>query len=143
MTINGTLAETIVSALSTDTQFTDITFVVAYENEIKPTPVLKPIAAVSVKGCEIGEKMKKTLDTGEIIETDSRKMNTTVSVDIYLPYSMGGSAGHRIFDRIATYFLFTKNYNIIKSVCYNTDYDSNCEALILRTNFVFNNTVSA
>lgn len=143
MTINGTLAETIVSALSTDTQFSDITFVVAYENEIKPTPVTKPIVAVSVKACEIGEKLTQVLDTGEVVETGNRKISTTLSVDIYLPYSMGGSEGHKIFDRIATFFLFKKNYNITKSVCYNTDYDSNCESIVLRTHFKFNNTVSA
>lgn len=143
MTINGTLAETLVSSLSGDTGFSDITFVVAYENEIKPTPINKPIVAVSVKGCEIGAKLTETLDTGEITETDNREMNTTVSADVYLPYSMGGSAGHKIFDRIATYFLFTKSYDISKSVCYEADYDNNCEAIILRTYFVFNNTVSA
>ncbi len=86
MTTNGTLAEAMVSSLSTDTQFSDITFVVAYENEIKPTPINKPIVAISVKGCEIGEKLSETLDTGEIKVTDKREMNTTLSADIYLPY---------------------------------------------------------
>ena len=143
MTINGALAETLVSALSTDVGFSDITFVVAYENEIKPTPLNKPIVAISVKGCEIGEKLTETLENGEITVTNKRDMKTTLSADIYLPYSMGGSNGHKIFDRIATYLLFTKKHNISKSVCYNTDYDSNCEAIILRTHFVFNNTISA
>lgn len=143
MTLNGTLAETLVSSLSTDTGFSDITFVVAYENEIKPTPISKPIVAISVKGCEIGEKLPETLETGEITVTNKREMKTTLSADIYLPYSQGGSAGHKIFDRIATHLLFTKKHNISKSVCYNTDYDSDCEAIILRTYFIFNNTVSA
>ena len=143
MTTNGTLAETMVSSLSTDTQFSDITFVVAYENEIKPTPVSKPIVAFSVKACEIGDKLQETLETGEIKTTNKREMKTTLSADIYLPYSQGGSAGHKIFDRIATYLLFTKKHNISKSVCYNTDYDSDCEAIILRTHFIFNNTISA
>ena len=129
--------------MSTDVGFSDITFVVAYENEIKPTPLNKPIVAISVKGCEIGEKLTETLENGEITVTNKRDMKTTLSADIYLPYSMGGSNGHKIFDRIATYLLFTKKYNISKSVCYNTDYDSNCEAIILRTHFIFNNTVSA
>lgn len=143
MTTNGTLAEAMVSSLSTDTQFSDITFVVAYENEIKPTPVNKPIVAISVKACEIGDKLQETLETGEIKTTNKREMKTTLSADIYLPYSQGGSAGHKIFDRIATYLLFTKKHNISKSVCYNTDYDSDCEAIILRTHFIFNNTISA
>ena len=143
MTTNGTLAEAMVSSLSTDTQFSDITFVVAYENEIKPTPVNKPIVAISGKSCEIGDKLQETLETGEIKTTNKREMKTTLSADIYLPYSQGGSAGHKIFDRIATYLLFTKKHNISKSVCYNTDYDSDCEAIILRTHFIFNNTISA
>ena len=143
MTTNGTLAEAMVSSLSTDTQFCDNTFVVAYENEIKPTPVNKPIVAISVKACEIGDKLQETLETGEIKTTNKREMKTTLSADIYLPYSQGGSAGHKIFDRIATYLLFTKKHNISKSVCYNTDYDSDCEAIILRTHFIFNNTISA
>lgn len=143
MTTNGTLAEAMVSSLSTDTQFSDITFVVAYENEIKPTPVNKPIVAISVKACEISDKLQETLETGEIKTTNKREMKTTLSADIYLPYSQGGSAGHKIFDRIATYLLFTKKHNISKSVCYNTDYDSDCEAIILRTHFIFNNTISA
>ena len=142
MTTNGTLAEAMVSSLATDTQFSDITFVVAYENEIKPTPVNKPIVAISVKACEIGDKLQETLETGEIKVTNKREMKTTLSADIYLPYSQGGSAGHKIFDRIATYLLFTKKHNISKSVCYNTDYDSDCEAIILRTHFIFNNTIS-
>ena len=143
MTTNGTLAEAMVSSLSTDTQFSDITFVVAYENEIKPTPVNKPIVAISVKACEIGDKLSEALETGEVKTTNKREMKTTLSADIYLPYSQGGSAGHKIFDRIATYLLFTKKHNISKTVCYNTDYDSNCEAIILRTHFIFNNTISA
>ena len=63
-------------------------------------------------------KLTETLDTGEITVTYKREMNTTLSADIYLPYSMGGSAGHKIFDRIATYLLFTKKHNISKSMEY-------------------------
>lgn len=142
MTINGSMAEGIVENLSANSNFSDLTFVVAYENEIKPTPVSKPIVAVSVKGCEIGERLTETLDTGEITETERREMLTTLSVDIYLPYSMGGSAGHKIFDRIATNFLFVKDLDITKSVCYETEYDKSCEAIILRTHFVFRHTIS-
>lgn len=143
MIINGNMADGVVTTLSANTEFDDLTFVVAYENEIKPTPVSKPIVAISVKGCEIGDRLTKTLDTGEITETESREMLTTLSVDIYLPYSKGGSAGHKIFDRIATYFLFVKDLDTAKAVCGNTDYDKSCEAIVLRTYFVFKHTISA
>lgn len=143
MIINGNMAEGIVKTISANQDFSDLTFVVAYENEIKPTPIDKPIVALSVKGCEIGERLTQTLDTGEIKNTEDRQMLTTLSVDIYLPYSMGGSAGHKIFDRIATYFLFVKDLDATKATCGNTDYDKNCEALVLKTQFVFKHIINS
>ncbi len=143
MTVNGSIAEGIAKTLSLTTDFNDLTFVVAYKNEIKPTPVSKPIIAISVKGCEIGERLTETLDTGEIKETEVRNLLTTLSVDIYLPYSMGGNAGHKIFDRIATHFLFVKDLNVTKAVCGNADYDKSCEALVIRSYFIFKQTVSS
>ena len=143
MTTSGNIAENIVSVLSANSAFKDISFVVAYKNEIKPTPISKPIVAVSVKECEIGERLTETLETGEVITTMKRKVIVTVSGDIYLPYSKGGNAGHKIFDRLATFFLFSDNFDISKANCKEADYDSNCEAIILRTQFIFSETVSA
>ena len=143
MTINGTLAETVKSAISSNSGFNDVIVVMAYENEIKPTPIEKPIIAISVKSCEIGNKLDKVLDSGLTVETDDREVLTTISADIYLPYSKSGNDGHKIFDRIATFLLYTKKYNITKSTCSKADYDNNCEALILRAQFTFRNVVSA
>ncbi len=143
MTINGSLAETVKKALSGDTSFNDVTFVIAYENTIKPTPVSKPIVAISVKNCKIGGKLDDVLDTGEHVGTNKREVFTTISTDIYLPYSSGGNAGHKLFDRIATFLLYTKNYSITESACAQAEYDGNCEAIILRAQFTFSNIVSA
>lgn len=143
MTANGNLVGTLVTELAANSQLKDIVFVEAYENDIKPTPLTKPIAALSVKRCEIGDLLTVTLDTGEIRTTNSRPVETTVSIDIYMPYSMGGSEGHRLFDKIATFLLFTKKHDISKVVCGNADYDKNCQAIVLRSTFVFDNTVSA
>lgn len=143
MTICGSIAENIVALLSSNSNFQDIVFVVAYENYIKPTPVSRPIVAVSAKECEIGERLTETLETGEIATTTQRKATISVSGDVYLPYSMGGSAGHKIFDRLATLFLFSKDFDVLKAICHEADYDSNCEAIIIRTQFVFNETISA
>ncbi len=143
MTINGTLAETVKKALSGDTSFNDVTFVIAYENDIKPTPVSKPIVAVSVKECKVGKKLKEYLDSGLPVTTNKREVYTTVSTDIYLPYSSGGNAGHKLYDRIATFLLYTKDYNITASSCAKAEYDGSCEAIVLRAQFTFKNTVSA
>lgn len=138
MTVNGDIATRAVEMLSQETeQFKDITFVMAYENEIKPTPLEKPICAISVKKVRIGERDTKTLDTGEIIELKQRHIYTTLSIDIYLPYSMGGIEAHRLFDRIATYLVFERECNITEGFCTDTDYDKSCQALVLRSQFTY------
>ena len=139
----GNIADNIVAVLSANADFGDLCFVVAYENEIKPTPISKPIVAISVKNCEVGERLTETLETGEITATMKRNVKVSVSGDIYLPYSMGGSAGHKIFDRFATFFLFSDNFDISKAICSEADYDNDCDAIILRTQFIFNEIVSA
>lgn len=143
MEISGNSAQEMVSRLSADSQFSDLSFVVAYENEIKPTPLDKPIVAVSVKSCEIGDKSTTTLETGEVVDIDSRKISLTLSTDIYLPHSKGGSEGHKIFDRIATFLLYTEKLPIVKAVCYEADYDSTCQAIIVRTKFTLSSIIPA
>lgn len=143
MEISGNSAQEMVSRLSKDEQFSDLNFVVAYENEIKPTPLDKPIVAVSVKSCEIGDRNTTTLETGEIVNIDNRKISLTLSTDIYLPYSKGGNEGHKIFDRIAIFLLYTEKLPITKAICYDADYDPTCQAIIVRTNFTFSSIIPA
>lgn len=141
MTVNGDLAESLVKVLSASPSFTDLSFVSAYENEIKPTPVSTPIVAISIKGCKIGERLTETLDTGEITETKKRELLSTISIDIYLPYSMGGCEGHKIFDRLVTFLIFTSEMKIATASCGCADYDQSCEAIVLKTQFVFRNKI--
>lgn len=143
MNTNATLVNSIVNSLSNNASFSDITFVIAYENEIKPTPMDKPIVALSPKGCVIGDKLTQTNENGEVITTKKREVKSTVSIDIYLPYSMGGLEGHRIFDRIATYLLFSQNLAISGATCSEADYDNSCQAIILKSTFIFLNVVEA
>lgn len=143
MTVNGQIAEDLVKIFSANSSFKDLNFVLAYENEIKPTPVSAPIVAVSVKGAKIGERLTETLDTGEITETKKRELLSTMSIDIYLPYSMGGCEGHKIFDRIVTFLIFTSQMKIATASCGAADYDQSCEAIVLKTQFVFRNIISA
>ncbi len=143
MTQNGSLMESVMLAFSGEERFGDLTIVVAYENDIKPTPLSEPIVAFSTKGSQIGPKLTSTRDTGEIIITNNREVETTLSVDIYLPYTMGGNHGHKLFDRLATFLLFETSYNVIKAGCYETEYDKSCQAIVLKSYFVFKNVVSA
>lgn len=142
MNYRGNFVQDIITTLRTSSQFNDINFVLAYENEIKPTPLKKPLVVLSVKSCEIGPKISFVNESGETTETNSRNMNTTLGVDIYLPYSSGGNEGHKIFDRIAAYLIFTKNYKISKAVCDNVNYDLDSQAITLQAYFIFYATIS-
>ncbi len=143
MTVNANFVNFVYSCLKGDPIFNDLTFVIAHENDIKPTPLEKPIVALSPKGCVIGDKLTQTNDNGEIIVTKKREVKSTVSIDIYLPYSMGGIEGHRIFDQIATFLLFTQNLTISGATCSEADYDASCQAIVLKSSFVFINVVES
>lgn len=137
MKINGDVAMMAVEMLKENEDFNDMTFLLAHENEIKPTPLTKPIVAVSVKGCKIGDRIKKVTDAGEITTTLSRPIDVTLSIDIYLPYSMGGINGHKIFDRIATYLIYEREVSVSTVTCGSTEYDKSTQAIVLRTAFVY------
>lgn len=143
MTVNGDIATNAVLSLSAAAGLKDISFVQAYENKIKPTPLTNPIAAVSVKECKIGDYLTKTLNTGEVVKTNLRPVDTTLSADIYMPYSMGGIAVHRVFDRIATHLLFGGKFSITDCRCCGADYDASSQAICLRSEFVFHSTISS
>ncbi|MBR5246304.1 MAG: hypothetical protein IKV25_02905 [Clostridia bacterium] len=143
MNINANFVNFLYLALKGEPTFDDLTFVLAHENDIKPTPLEKPIVALSPKGCVIGDKLTKTNDNGEIVVTNKREVKSTVSIDIYLPYSMGGLEGHRYFDRIATYLLFVENFSITGATCSESDYDTSCQAIVLRSSFIFTNIVES
>ncbi len=143
MNIIGNRVNFLYNSLSITSGLEDITFVLAYENDIKPTPLEKPIVALSAKGCEIGEKLTKTNDNGEIVLTNERQAKITISIDFYLPYSQGGVAAHNLFDRVATQLIFVKNFDILKASCSETEYDSSCQAIVLKSTFVFCTVVEA
>ncbi len=143
MTQNGSLASSTISLLKASALFDDCTIVEAYQSQIKPTPVSNPIIAVSVKGCTLGERIVEILDNGLSNKTIKRDLETTLSIDIYLPYSMGGSTGHKLFDKIATYLIYTKSLDVIKTVSNELEHDKSCEALVLRNDFIFHTVISS
>ncbi len=143
MTNSGSTIDGVLLTVSAEDRFADLTLVTAYENDIKPVPIREPIVAFSTKGCQIGPQLTTTLDSGKIVKTTNREVDTTISVDIYMPYSMGGSAAHKIYDRLATFLLNETGYDIIKSACYETEYDKSCQAIILKSYFVVHDIVGS
>ena len=134
MEINsGKIVNELVGYLKANQSFKDMDFVTAYENEIKPNPVLRPICAISVEECFISEKLTNTLPSGEIVKTDKRNMELLCSLDFYVPYSMGGNGGHMLFDRVMGFLACDKKYEIVTAKCNNAVYDKLCEAIVLHS----------
>ncbi len=121
----------------------DLTCVLAYDNNIKPTPVAEPIVGFSVRGATIGPKLSKVEDNGKVVVTDEREVDTTVSIDIYYPYSKGGIHALRLYEQIASTLINDNTVPFIKTTCNEAEYDKACQAIVLKSTFVFRTTVSS
>ncbi len=140
-TVSDTMTRVMLS-VSEQESFGDLTIVMAYDSDIKPTPVKEPIVAFSLKGAAVGPQLTTTKDNGEVVLTTSREIAVTMNVDIYLPYSKGAVHAYGIYDRLATFLIYESGFSVEKSTCYDAEYDKSCQAIILKTVFVFNSTAS-
>lgn len=143
MTSNTNISDQIVTALKGSGMFNECKIIKSFTNKSKPTPITAPLIAVSVKGCKISSRITEQNSSGNTVETKKRTVLSTVATDIYLPYSVSGSTAHTLFDKIATYLIFTKAYSITEAAFGELAYDSSCQAIVLHGTFVFENTVSA
>ncbi len=143
MTSNTNLADQIITSLNGSGLFNDCKIIKSFTNRSKPTPITTPLIAVSVKGCKISPRITEQNASGDPVETKKRTVLSTVAADIYLPYSASGSTAHTIFDKIATYLIFTKAYSITESSFGELSYDSSCQAIVLHGAFTFESIVSA
>ena len=144
MTIN-TLTKSIFYLFDGDkTNYPDIKFVLAYQSNIKPTPLTKPIVAFSIKDCQVSDKLKDVLDTGEIITTDERNIKITLSVDIYMPYSSDAMKAVGIYEKMASGLLFNSDLamQVTGSTCGEAVYDSSCQAIVLKTTFTLEDNIN-
>ncbi len=123
-------------------EYSDLTCVIAYENDIKPTPVDEPIIAFSVKDCVIGPTLTTVEENGKIVETNEREVMSTISIDIYQPYSKGAQHALSIYERIATTLLEDTSHKVMKSECKEAEYDKTCQAIVLKSTFVFKDIIS-
>jgi hypothetical protein len=139
MTLNTNLVENAITTLIESGLFEDCKIVKAFNEGLKEVPLTRPIIAVSLKDCNISER----LETEEGIITKKRDVLSSLGTDIYLPLTVDSTIAFSIFDKIATLLIFTKAYSINEASFDSLRYDSNSQALILPANFVFKNTVSA
>lgn len=139
MTSNTNLVSNIVTDIVNSTFFDNCKIVEEFVATAKNVPLKVPTIAVSIKKCEISERLVN--EDGTV--SSKRDVLSSVGTDIYLPLTINGSTAFSIFDKIATLLVFSKKYNIVEATFDNLRYDSKSQAIILPAQFIFKHTVSA
>ena len=130
----------LVRDFTADEAFSDITFTLAYENDIKPYPVDKPIVAFTTDKTTIGEQLTIYNQDGSQVLSKNRIADTVIKASIFVPYESGALTCFEIFDRVFTKLLFSSSMKIVSSHCYNSSYVRDCGALVLTADFTIRST---
>ena len=137
MTICSQLCELIKSELVKSPKFNNIDIVMAYESDIKPVPLEKIIVALSVKKCALGDNIIEVAEDGEETVTSNRNVTSTVSANIYIPYSYKAQNGPQVFESIIDVLMASHNRDILSANCYDTNYVRSAQALVTKSDIVF------
>lgn len=143
MTVAGKFAESICNTVKNSSDFPDVVIAMQYNNQKLPVPFTEFAVAVSVKECEIGDRIVNILSDGTTVETTSRKVLTTLAFDIYYPYICGGNISAEIFDRLATFLIYKKGYKIVKAGCSEAVYDKQTQSILRHSYFTFETIISS
>lgn len=123
------------SVLKNLSSLADVTLTTAYESDIKPCPVTKPILAFSVKKVTVGAQQNIVNEDGSEELSKNRKIDAVYKVDIFVPYDSGATECFRLFDLLYSYLLFSTDLHISSCHCYDSEYVRDCGALVLETDF--------
>lgn len=115
--------------------------VAAYESDLKPYPIEKPIAAIALKTCKFSDKLPVVQPDGTQALSNSRTLETVFKITIYTPYEDGHTAPYGIADHIYTALLFQSTFDIFDTVFYDLNYVRDCHALVLETEFTMRQVV--
>lgn len=121
----------------------DVTLTTAYESDIKPYPVTKPILAFSVKKVTAGARQYIVNEDGSEELSKNRQVDAVYKVDIFVPYESGATECFRLFDLLYSYLLFSTDLQITNCHCYDSEYVRDCGALVLETDFTISLTLDA
>lgn len=143
MNCTSSLPTEIVSFLNSQTNLADIIFTVAYENDIKPTPLQKAIVAISVEKSTIGSRKTVVADDGLSSLTNDRDTSVKIKVGFYVPYSKGANGCYELFDKVMTALLFTYDKNISQAECYDVSYVRDTGGLVLESYFTVTKVVNS
>lgn len=143
MNCTGSLPTEIVAFLNSQNNLSDIIFTVAYENDIKPTPLEKPIVAISIERSSIGARKTIIADDGLSSLTNDRDAAVKIKVGFYVPYSKGANGCYELFDKVMTTLLFTYDKTISAAECANVSYVRDTGGLVLESYFTVTKVVNS
>ncbi len=133
MNIASVFVRRLISTLKINSFFENMDLVVAYENEIKPYPVERPIIAFSVDKQTIGERLIVVGTDGSETLSKTRTVELTLKINFFVPYGSGGQEAFRIADFLHTELLFNTNLDFVASRYNDCNYVRECGALVLET----------
>ncbi|MCI5738179.1 MAG: hypothetical protein MR290_00100 [Ruminococcus sp.] len=137
-----TFITNIIPVLQNDPYFENATITTAYENDIKPYPVTKPIIALAMDKHTVGERLISVNEDGSETLSKSRIAESVIKVTFFVPYENGAADCYRWADYLYSYFLFRTELDIVGCRLYDCNYVRECGALVLETDFTLRQKVN-
>lgn len=135
MNTASTFIKKLLPVLQADTFWGSMDLVAAYENEIKPYPVVRPILAFSVQSQTVGDRLADIGTDGAQTQSNRRTVETVFKVSIFVPYETGIREAYRLADYLYSTLLFQTTLSIVGCKYADCNYVRDCGALVLDTTF--------
>ena len=123
----------------------ECSMVIAYENDIKPYPVTKPIVAFAVDKITIGERLVSIGEDGSQTQTKNRTVDSVIKASFFVPYASGPKECFSLFNSLSTALMFNTSLQgseITGFHCYDCNYVRDCGALVLESDFTLQFTAA-
>lgn len=137
-----TFITNIIPVLQNDPFFETAIITTAYENDIKPYPVEKPIIALAMDKHTVGERLITINEDGSETLSKKRIGESVIKVTFFVPYENGPADCYRWADYLYSYFLFRTELDITGCRFNDCNYVRECGALVLETDFTLRQKVS-
>ena len=137
-----TFITNIIPVLQNDPFFETAIITTAYENDIKPYPVEKPIIALAMDKHTVGERLITINEDGSETLSKKRIGESVIKVTFFVPYENGPADCYRWADYLYSYFLFRTELDITGCRFNDCKYVRECGALVLETDFTLRQNLS-
>ncbi|MGN0519760.1 MAG: hypothetical protein ACI4LB_03385 [Candidatus Fimenecus sp.] len=142
MNVPHVFIKNIIPVLQTDPFYENVVITTAYENDIKPYPVEKPIIALAMDKHSVGERLITVNEDGSETLSKNRISESVIKVTFFVPYENGPADCYRWADYLYSYFLFQTDLDITGCRFNDCNYVRECGALVLETDFTLRQNLS-